>query len=181
MSDIILPNYWEEEWKDVKGFEGLYQVSNLGRVKSLDGKSNHRGEIILKPITDKYGYYRVHLYKNAKLKTALIHRLVTQAFIPNPDDLPCVNHKDENKLNNNVSNLEWCDNKYNNLYGNRLNKVSKSLGKQVLCVETGKIYHSVTEAYRQTGVDFSSIAKNCKGIRAIAGGYHWKYIDSEVV
>lgn len=171
----------KEIWKDIKGYEGLYQVSNLGKVKSLSDKSNHKEDIILKPIIDKYGYYRVHLYKNAKLKTKLIHRLVAETFIDNSKKLPCVNHIDENKLNNRTNNLEWCDNKYNNLYGKRLNKVSRALGKQVLCIETGQIYYSVMEAYRQTGVDFSSIAKNCKGVRTIAGGYHWKYISSEVI
>lgn len=96
-----------EVWKDIEGYEGLYQVSNMGRVKSLI-----KG-IILKQWTDKDGYRQVGLLK----KTFKVHRLVAKAFIENPDDLPLVNHKDENKANNNITNLEWCTNEYNLSYG----------------------------------------------------------------
>lgn len=99
----------DEVWKDIDGYDGLYQVSNMGRVKSFKwGK-----ERILKPYETGNGYLRVELQS----KPFKLHRLVAQAFIPNPDNLPFVNHKDENPKNNMVDNLEWCDNKYNINYG----------------------------------------------------------------
>ena len=115
----------EEVWKDVKGFEGRYQVSNLGRVRSLDmvleGKNwkspypfeYQRSGKVLKSQKKRNGYYYVCLMNNGKPKYFLIHRLVALAFIPNPNKLPCINHKDEDKANNVVSNLEWCDRIYN--------------------------------------------------------------------
>ena len=100
-----------EEWRPIEGSEGLYEVSSYGRVRSL------RRNIILSPKKEPMGYLRCNLYLNKNMKTFSIHRLVAQAFIPNPDNLPQVNHKDENKTNNSVENLEWCDAKYNNNYG----------------------------------------------------------------
>ena len=115
-----------EIWKDILGYEGLYQISNLGDVRSLN--YNHTGEIkLLKQSTDKYGYKRVGLFKNGKEKKYLIHRLVAMTFIPNPDNLPIINHKDEDKTNNNVNNLEWCTYEYNNNYGTRNERVSESM------------------------------------------------------
>lgn len=109
-----------EEWKPVVGYEGLYEVSSLGRVRSLDRfyYRLHKGKV-LSPTKDRYGYLTVTLNCNGKSKTIKIHRLVAQAFIENPDNLPQVNHKDENPSNNNVDNLEWCTAKYNNNYGTR--------------------------------------------------------------
>lgn len=104
----------KEVWKDIKGYEGLYQVSNLGRVKSLH--KGNEGKIMNQTIS-KEGYLRVHLCKDGKKKTIDVHRLVAIAFIPNPDNLPCVNHKDEVKSNNVVTNIEWCSYSYNNKYG----------------------------------------------------------------
>ena len=116
----------EEIWKDIVGYEGLYQVSNFGRVKSLAKYKNGNGgskfwrkERILKPANTGRGYLMVVLIKEKKRTTYILHRLVAQAFIPNPNNLPQINHKDENKTNNVVSNLEWCDNKYNSNYGTR--------------------------------------------------------------
>ena len=103
----------KEIWKDIDGYEGLYQVSNLGRVKSL----HHNKEKILKGSYNSKGYYFVKLCKNGISKSIFVHRLVAQEFIPNPDNLPIVNHKDENPRNNNVDNLEWCTQKYNANYG----------------------------------------------------------------
>ena len=118
----------KELWKDIKNYEGHYQVSNFGRVKSIKfGK-----EIILKPVTDRHGYLIVGLWKNNKQKTYKVHRLVMEAFIPNTDNLPCVNHKDEDKTNNNVENLEWCTYTYNNNYGTRIERISKRRSKTVL-------------------------------------------------
>ena len=110
-----------EEWRDIKGYEGLYQVSNLGRVRSF---YNNKGKI-LKGTPDKDGYLRVALYKNGPKKYG-IHQLVAKMFIPNPNNLPAINHKDENKQNNTTENLEWCTIAYNNSYGDRLKKVSKT-------------------------------------------------------
>lgn len=102
-----------EEWKNVIGYEGLYEVSNKGNVRNV------RSNKLLKLSKNCYGYIQVHLYKNG-IRTGLkVHRLVAQAFIPNPDNFPQVNHKDEDKTNNNVENLEWCDAKYNMNYGHR--------------------------------------------------------------
>ena len=112
----------KEIWKDIKDYEGHYQVSNLSRVKSIKfGK-----EIILKQ-NIRRGYYYVGLSKNGITKNYFVHRLVAQAFLPNPNNYPCVNHKDENKLNNNVENLEYCSVLYNNTYGTRLQKVSEKM------------------------------------------------------
>ena len=118
----------KEIWKDIKDYEGHYQVSNLSRVKSIKfGK-----ERILKPVTDRHGYLIVGLWKNNKQKTYKVHRLVAEAFLPNTDNLTQINHKDENKSNNNVNNLEWCDCKYNNTYGTRIERISKRRSKTVL-------------------------------------------------
>ena len=115
-----------EEWRPVVGYEGLYEVSSYGRVKSLDKYDSMnrflRGRI-LRLFTDGLGYLRAQLYSNSKRKSFLVHRLVAQAFIPNPDNLPQVNHRDENPSNDNVDNLEWCDGKYNVNYGTRIDRI----------------------------------------------------------
>ena len=115
-----------EEWRPVLGYEGLYEVSNTGQVRSLDKYDSMnrflRGRI-LRLFTDGLGYLRAQLYSNSKRKSFLVHRLVAQAFIPNPDNLPQVNHRDENPSNDNVDNLEWCDGKYNVNYGTRIDRI----------------------------------------------------------
>lgn len=117
-----------EEWRPVEGYEGLYEVSNTGRVRSFDryvkGKSYrlHKGKV-LSPGKNSRGYLSAVLSYNGKHKSITVHRLVAQAFLPNPDNLPEINHKDEDKTNNSVDNLEWCDHKYNNNYGSRKDKV----------------------------------------------------------
>ena len=154
----------QEVWKDIKGYEGLYQISNTGKVKGL--KRNK----VLKPILQRSGYYYVDLQR----KRRLVHRLVAEAFIDNPDNLPEVNHKDENKLNNSVENLEWCDSKYNANYGTR----NKRRGKPIQCIETGIIYWGAREMERQLGIKHNNIAEAIRnGTRA--GGYHWQYVDLE--
>ena len=115
-----------EEWRPVVDYEGLYEVSSYGRVRSLDKYDSMnrflRGRI-LRLFTDGLGYLRAQLYSNSKRKSFLVHRLVAQAFIPNPDNLPQVNHRDENPSNDNVDNLEWCDGKYNVNYGTRIDRI----------------------------------------------------------
>ena len=166
-----MENY--EIWKDVSGYPN-YQVSNKGRVWSKTSQRYLKGDI------DIGGYCRVTMIAiNGKAKHEKVHRLVALAFIPNPNNYPCVNHKDENKLNNTLENLEWCDRAYNNNYGThqqRCIETKKKNGtfcKSVICVETGTVYESVAEATRQTGI--THITDACKGKRKIAGGYHWQY------
>ena len=120
----------EEIWRPIEGYEGLYEVSNTGRVKSLNRYVKGKGESyslqkgrVLSPGKDKNGYLFVILTCNGKRKMFLVHRLIAQTFILNPDNLPQVNHKDEDKSNNRVENLEWCTAKYNNNYGTRKDKV----------------------------------------------------------
>lgn len=156
-----------EIFKEIEGYEN-YQISNLGNVKSLKfGK-----ERILKPAKDKGGYLTVDLFKQGKHKTYKIHRLVAQAFIENPNNLPEVNHKDENPANNTIENLEWCTREYNINFGTRTEKCSK----QVLCIETGVIYPSTHQVERQLGFAQGYISNACNGKCKQAYGYHWKYV-----
>lgn len=166
-----------EIWKDVQGYEGHYQVSNLGRVKSLSrivkGKGNGSyiiSDRILKLFVDKYGYNTITLKKDRKYKCHYIHRLVADAFIPNSNKYPIINHKDENPSNNCADNLEWCTNQYN---------IEYSCAKSVLCVETGEIYKSLAEAQNKTGIFKQNISLSCLGKRKTAGKYHWKFINNQ--
>ena len=172
----------EEIFKDIEGYEGKYQTSNRGNVKSL----NYRGtgkEKILKPQKTGDSYLQVHLYLDGKGKFYLVHRLVAQAFLPNPDNLPEVNHKDENPKNNNVDNLEWCTSKYNSNYGTRNQRVAEKISKPILAIDkrTGLILKFVSsiEAERETGIDHSSIIKCCKGKMNSCGGFYWMYADAD--
>ena len=164
-----------EEWRDIEGYEGLYQVSNLGRVKSLN-YNRTKSEKILKTAMRR-GYLGVTLFKDGKPKTFMVHRLVAMMFINNPEKLPVVNHKDEDKLNNNADNLEWCTILYNNCYGTRLERVSdKNRGKnnpmygkpshnrkKVKCITTGEVFDSIHEASQKYKCNPSHIIENCKG------------------
>ena len=185
----------EEIWRDIKGYEGKYQVSNLGRVKSLkDSHGNYR-EKILSGFPHKDGYLLVNLYKNSKKKPYYIHRLVALHFIDNSNNYKEINHKDENKTNNKVSNLEWCTRKYNNKYGTHNKRVSESnkgkykgskhpRARKVLCITTGKIFNCIKEAEEYYKVAYQSISRCCRGKRNSAGKHpdtgeklKWKYID----
>lgn len=120
-----------EIWKDIEGYEGMYQVSNMGRVRSLDRvKPNSGGQIAkgdFKQFGDNgHGYKIVNLYKNNKSHMKYVHRLVASAFIPNPNNFPIINHKDEDKSNNRCENLEWCTQKYNANYGTHTRRVKES-------------------------------------------------------
>ena len=169
----------QEIWKDVVGYEGLYQVSNLGRVKSLDraikysnGKICKYKEEIRALTKDGRGYLRVLVSKNRKHRNLRVHRLVAQAFIPNPRNLSQVNHKDEDKTNNCVDNLEWCSCQYN---------VDYSLSKKVCQYDTNgnllRIWKSIIEASRNLQIPDTNIGKCCKGEYKQSGGYVWKYAD----
>ena len=167
----------KEIWKDIEGYEGLYQVSDSGRVKSLNYKSTGK-KVCLKQQKNNKGYLLVSLYKDGERKFYLVHRLVAQAFVPNLEGYQVVNHKDENPLNNCANNLEWCTQKYNCNYGARNEKASKSNGTPVICVETNTIYLSARDAQRKTGIFATNI---CDCIRHkkrhyTAGGFHWKFV-----
>lgn len=161
-----------EHWKSITGYEGLYEVSDLGRVKSL----KHGKERIMKPGKTSSGYLKVILCKDGKLKHSKIHRLVAKAFIPNPNNLETVNHKDEVKTNNVASNLEWMSREDNVAYS-RPQWEKRSV--QMFDKSTGEllaIFPSTNEAGRVTGINQSHICSCCNGKRKSAGGYIWRYI-----
>ena len=161
-----------EIFRDCKGYEGKYQISNYGRVWSISRQK------FLKPLDNSIGYNFVRLCaKNGKIKTEYIHRLVALAFIPNPEHKPQVNHKDENKKNNCVDNLEWMTAEENINYGTRIQRVAEKISKSVLCIETGVVYKSLAEAKRLTSISDSNISQCCLGRQKTAGGYHWKYVE----
>ena len=155
--------------KDVQNYEGLYAVTSCGKVYSYKSKK------FLKPRKGGAGYLEVGLYKGGERKTYRVHRLVAEAYLPNPNNLPCVNHKDENKENNALPNLEWCDWSYNINYGSRNKRVSQTLGKPVFCVELNKTFDGARAAGRELGLDNSHIIKCCNGKLKTTGGYHWRY------
>ena len=171
-----------EIWKDVKGYEGLYQVSNLGNIKSFHKRSY--GNLLKLPI--KKGYFQVGLRKNGIRKYYQVHRLVAEAFIENKQNLPQVNHKDENKLNNDVNNLEWCTVSYNNCYGTRLERVyfNNKSRKPVIYFNlkdnSTREFTSVMQASRETGINASSICHSCRNKDNMPRKYVWRY-KSEVV
>lgn len=162
--------------KDIKGYEGLYAVTSCGKVWS------YKKQTFLNPMLTEKGYLRVALYKDGKYKFFRVHRLVAEAFIPNPDNKPEVNHRDEIKSHNWVNNLEWCDRIYNNNYGARNEKASKSMidsganRKPVMCIETGHIYASARAVANNLGVDESAISQAVRR-NGRCKGYHWRYID----
>ena len=151
--------------RDIKNYEGLYAVTEDGRVWS------YRNEKYLTPLKSR-GYFRVQLSKEGKRPAYLIHRLVAEAYLPNPDNLPQVNHKDENKANNSVSNLEWCTAAYNNSYGTHLEQLKKA----VYCVELDKSFNSLDEAAKAVNIAYCGISNCLNGRRDTAGGYHWRYV-----
>ena len=170
-----------EIWKDIKGYEGLYQVSNLGRVKSLEkiDFSGHKRKCkILKLALNRYGYAYLTLSKNGNKKAYTVHRLVAESFIPNPNKLPFVNHKDENKSNNRVKNLEWCTHEYNINYGTCRERMSK----KVKCITTNEIFISITEASKKYNLCDGDISRCCQGKRSYCGKLKtdeklvWKYL-----
>lgn len=183
-----------EIWKDIEGYEGLYQVSNMGRIKSLNYRNTGKeGLLSCKP--NKDGYIVVGLSKNKKVKPFYAHRLVAEAFLPNPDNLPVVNHKIddyEHRSDNRVENLEWCTVEYNNNYGTHNKKLSKSnkgkkhkkpkLKRKILCIETGETFDTSQDVidimFNGKGLS-SYIRANICGQRKSAYGYHFKYIERE--
>ena len=184
----------QEEWRDIViekngviyDYTGLYQVSNLGQVRSLNYRG-HGSTKIMKPSKNSDGYEVVQLYKNKKYTQFQVHRLVATMFIDNPNNLPVVNHLDEVKTNNCVDNLEWCtiahNVRYSTLGTKRTQEAKSKMGKQrmkkVRCVETGDIFNSIKDANLWCGLSTysSSISNCCKNSTKTAGGYHWQYVD----
>ena len=187
----------KEIWKDIEGYAGLYQVSNYGNIKSLsrvvkNAYGIHRTEEkILKPQMKKKGYFQIQLSKDGKQKHYQVHRLVALAFVPNINNYPCINHKDENKSNNHVNNLEWCTHEYNTNYGTRNKRASEKRkgsknpkAHRVQCSTTGKKFNCIKEATEYYLINSSSISACCRGKRKSAGKHpvtgeklKWKYID----
>ena len=202
-----------EEWKDlgeVEGFEdykGLYAISSLGRIKSLEktvitkqGAVLNYPERIMSVNFTTRGYVQVSLCKNNKKHSYRIHQIVGRAFVPNPNNLLEINHKDENKTNNRISNLEWCDRSYNINYGTankrrarpgetngnwkggisgkyirKENSIRRGIKKRVLCLETKEVFNSMDEAKEYYGCN--NISQACKDKWRVSGGYHWRIIE----
>lgn len=191
----------EEIWKDIKDYEGQYQVSNFGNVKSLNYfvintkgfRHFHEGKL-MHPYREKYGYMIVCLTKNRKHKNVKVHRLVAEAFIPNPENKPQVNHIDGDKTNNKVENLEWCNNAENITHAYKSGLTYYTKGRQdnfekikidnsvkVIQMDLDgneiKIWNSMEEAGKHVGVVRSNISECCSGKHRTAGGYRWKYAE----
>ena len=177
-----------EKWRDIKGYEGLYQVSNLGRIKSLPKKIKMRNqyteiEMILKPVKDKYGYYHITLCKEKeKNKSRQIHRLVAETFIPNLQNKPQINHINGIKTDNRIENLEWVTAKENTQHmlklGLKKNFRRKKINQYDLEGNFIKQWNSMTLASKCIGLTGNShICSCCKGERKTAGGFIWRYAD----
>lgn len=159
-----------ETFVEIEGFEN-YEVSILGKVRNIKtGK-------ILKPSLWNNGYLMHRLYKNNKQKRLYLHRILATAFIDNPEGKPCVNHIDENKLNNDLNNLEWCTVKENNVHGTRMKRIAEKLSQKVIQLDLNdnvlKIFESMRQAKRETGVSTGNISSCCRGRTKSAGGFKW--------
>lgn len=165
-----------EIWVPVQGYEDRYLVSNIGEIKSIKHNKVLKKEL-------RRNYWSVQLFNGKNYKHFSIHRLVGLNFIPNPNNLPYINHKDENKLNNNVDNLEWCTCSYNNNYGTSITRSKEKRSKRIQQfskdLELIRVYDSISDAERKTGIYNPNIIKCCKGERRTAGGYIWKYEEIE--
>ena len=155
--------------KDIKNYEGLYGITSCGRVWS------YKSGRFLKPADNGQGYYGVSLYKNGKSKTYKIHKLVADAYLSNPEGKTCVNHKDENKHNNSINNLEWMTSAENIEYSNyqRIGKKKNTNG--VFCIELNRSFKTQVEAAQILNINKQSIVNCLAGRQKTGGGYHWRY------
>lgn len=179
-------NNIKEQWKPIKGYEGLYEISNKGRIKSLPKKVK-RGNGYMTTTTqirtthlDKNGYERITLSnKFGNKRNELVHRLVAIVFIPNPNNLSDVNHINEVKHHNFVENLEWCTHKHNCNHGTSSNRIGKKLSKSVYQYDINgnfiKQWNSVSEVSRVTGFSKGNISLNCRGGSITCNGFKWSY------
>lgn len=179
----VLQNLPNEEWKDIQDYEGLYQVSNYGRVKSLERWADDKHycpEHIMKGYVN-FGYVIVVLSKFAKTKHYRVHRLVAENFLKNEHNYTIINHINENKIDNRVNNIEWCSIEYNANYGNRNIKIAKRLGKRIvqktLSGDIIATFPSLSETSRITGYNIAPLSRCCNGIQDLAYGYKWEFID----
>ena len=169
----------DEIWKDVEGYEGFYQVSTLGRVKSFCRwkRASCPEEYILKHAVNNRGYHQVMLYKNGEKKKFLVHRLVAMAFLPNPNCYPHINHIDENVENNCADNLEWCTAQYNNCYGTgkfrRMLTSGRPVEQRLINGQLLATYTTTTIAQEITGISGKEISACVRGDLQSAGGYVW--------
>lgn len=183
-----MEDYIFERWKPIEGYEGLYEVSDWGRVRSverIDCRGQRRKPKIRKTFKDKWGYMQVLLSKDGVKEHKKIHRLVVEAFIENPNNYPCVNHKTECKCFNHISSLEWCDGYYNHNYGTIGSRISDSqknrrdCSKPVIQLDMdGNViqwFPSAKEAERQTCVNSGGIIQVCKGRYRQLNGFRWMY------
>ena len=154
---------------DIKGYEGLYAITEDGQVWGYKRKR------FLKPIINKDGYLYVNLSKNGKYKSYRIHKLVAEAFIPNPNNLPQVGHKDEIRNNNEIYNLYWTNQKDNNNYGLHNERSAKAREKAIYCIELDKVFSSQKEAAKELNLSAGNICSCLKGRNNTCGGYHWEY------
>lgn len=162
---------------------GLYQVSNLGNVRSLNYNKTKKIQHLKKVVNNKRGYLAVGLSKNGIFKIKTVHRLVAETFISNPNNLPQVNHIDENKLNNSVTNLEWCTNKYNINYGTRKERISEKKGRKIIQLDKDdniiKVWNGTCQASRELKINEGNIWEACNNKRKTAGKYKWKYKEEK--
>lgn len=177
--DINDNEYVDEIWKPVDGYEGLYEVSNLGRVKSL----LHDNEWILKQIDNGHGYLRVALSKNGNVKKYRVHRLVARAFVLNddPENKTHINHKNEIKTDNRADNLEWCNSHYNDNYGTRNQRISKQNSKAIKQIDAAgnviRIWESTVVAAKHFNRSGNTLCNCLHGRQRTAWGYRWEYVD----
>lgn len=193
---LSLEDFEEEVWMDIKGYENKYQISNYGRVKSKERKKwNGRGFVSMKPsilrlclLKTKGGYFYVSFHNKSGAPTIkpFIHRLVAEAFIPNQNNAPCINHKNENSRDNRVCNLEWCTYAYNNTYGTaqtraQLTRADRGFSKAVGVFDNKgnllKRYISIGQAAKNLGINKATLSYYIQGKRIYKNGFYYKFIE----